>query len=130
LEWTRTYLIAKYQDQKPNPFVLDCSLAKRSYCSQSPNCSQISATDAFDHNEISISPNPFNAFIEIHTDTRLDAIDCTLYNSMGHQVNHTILNLKTSGTRWNLEDLAPGYYFAVFSNSQKKSIKRVSIIKN
>lgn len=130
LEWTRTYLIAKYQDQKPNPFVLDCSLAKRSYCNHSPNCSQISATDAFDHNQISISPNPFNAFIKIHTDTKLDRIDCSIYNSIGHLVMHTNLNLKTSGTSWNLEDLSPGYYFVVFSNSQKQFIKRLSIIKN
>ncbi len=33
LEWARTWLIAQYQDGKPNPFVLDCTLAKRTYCS-------------------------------------------------------------------------------------------------
>ncbi len=31
-EWERTFLIAQYQDGKPNPFVLDCTLAKRTYC--------------------------------------------------------------------------------------------------
>ncbi len=31
-EWDRTFLIAQYQDDKPNPFVLDCTLAKRTYC--------------------------------------------------------------------------------------------------
>ncbi len=31
LEWLRTYRIAEYQEDKPNPFVLDCSLA-RLYC--------------------------------------------------------------------------------------------------
>jgi endonuclease I len=31
LEWARTNIIAKYQ-QFPNPFVLDCSLASRTYC--------------------------------------------------------------------------------------------------
>ncbi len=34
LEWERTFLIAHYQDDKPNPFVLDCSLAERTYCSE------------------------------------------------------------------------------------------------
>ncbi len=32
LEWTRNLMIAAYQDGKPNPFILDCSLAKRTYC--------------------------------------------------------------------------------------------------
>lgn len=32
LEWERTQLIAQYQDDKPNPFVLDCTLAYRAYC--------------------------------------------------------------------------------------------------
>lgn len=34
LEWARTFLIAQYQDDKPNPFVLDCTLAKRTYCEE------------------------------------------------------------------------------------------------
>lgn len=31
-EWTRTMKISTYQDDIPNPFILDCSLALRSYC--------------------------------------------------------------------------------------------------
>lgn len=31
-EWQRTYQIAAHQDGKPNPFVLDCTLAERTYC--------------------------------------------------------------------------------------------------
>ncbi|MCB0572698.1 MAG: endonuclease [Phaeodactylibacter sp.] len=31
-EWARTWAIASYQDGKPNPFVLDCTLASRCYC--------------------------------------------------------------------------------------------------
>jgi len=32
LEWERTHIIARYQDGKANPFVLDCSLPFRTYC--------------------------------------------------------------------------------------------------
>ena len=32
-EWDRTWAIAEFQSNKPNPFVLDCTLAERSYCS-------------------------------------------------------------------------------------------------
>jgi len=31
-EWDRTWKIAQYQDGKPNPFVLDCTLPERTYC--------------------------------------------------------------------------------------------------
>ena len=33
-EWLRNIKIAKYQELKPNPFVLDCSLAGRIYCGE------------------------------------------------------------------------------------------------
>ena len=36
LEWKRTMMIAKHQDGKANPFVLDCSLPQRSYCDDQP----------------------------------------------------------------------------------------------
>lgn len=31
-EWHRTWVIARYQGNKPNPYVIDCSLVKRMYC--------------------------------------------------------------------------------------------------
>lgn len=37
-ELTRTQQIAVYQDQKENPFVLDCTLAERMYCSGVGEC--------------------------------------------------------------------------------------------
>ncbi|MBK8705327.1 MAG: endonuclease [Saprospiraceae bacterium] len=43
-EWARTFQIAQYQDGKPNPFVLDCTLAARVYCSDTPGAC-IPATD-------------------------------------------------------------------------------------
>lgn len=32
IEYDRTYLIASYQNDLPNPFVLDCTLAQRTFC--------------------------------------------------------------------------------------------------
>ena len=32
IEYDRTYLIATYQNDRPNPFVLDCTLAQRTFC--------------------------------------------------------------------------------------------------
>ena len=45
-EWIRSQKIAFYQDGKPNPFVLDCSLAARMYCDKvSSFCSQLAIND-------------------------------------------------------------------------------------
>ena len=62
LEWVRTYKIANYQDDKQNPFVLDCSLA-RLYCnSVSPACRIVNTKEltGFDSN-LTLSPNPIEA---------------------------------------------------------------------
>jgi hypothetical protein len=47
-EWLRTIKIANYQEQKPNPFVLDCSLVGRIYCGDiSPECQLLPSNDIF-----------------------------------------------------------------------------------
>lgn len=40
-ELLRTERIASYQDGKPNPFIVDCSLAKRTYCPELSECAQV-----------------------------------------------------------------------------------------
>lgn len=70
-ELSRTWKISAYQQDNPNPFVLDCTLVYRSnYCSgdPSPYCAQIaSPIEELDiSKEISISPNPANTNIEIN----------------------------------------------------------------
>lgn len=44
-EWERTFLIAQYQDDKANPFVLDCTLAGRMYCPEIAGNNCISDVD-------------------------------------------------------------------------------------
>lgn len=62
IEIERTNKIAPYQENKPNPFVLDCSLAYRCYCSgfQAPPACQTSSTDenAATALPVALSPNP------------------------------------------------------------------------
>jgi hypothetical protein len=44
VELIKTWRIAPYQQNKPNPFVLDCTLARRLYCPELPNdCQTVSA---------------------------------------------------------------------------------------
>ena len=63
LEWERTWKIAAYQDDKPNPYVLDCSLASRTYCDFiSEQCLKVNTEDVFDAQSVDarVYPNPVN----------------------------------------------------------------------
>lgn len=59
-ELIKTLRIAPYQENKPNPFVLDCTLARRMYCPELPV--QCQTTSVFEYNRsplgLRVSPNP------------------------------------------------------------------------
>lgn len=58
-EWERTFMIAGYQDNLPNPFVLDCTLAYRSYCQGfSSDCETTIVNDEPNQPQIRVYPNP------------------------------------------------------------------------
>ena len=59
-ELTKTWRIAPYQDGKPNPFVLDCTLASRTWCPGTPPVclSGTSAPEAANLLKMSVMPNP------------------------------------------------------------------------
>ncbi|GAB4258067.1 MAG: hypothetical protein Kow0027_25520 [Saprospiraceae bacterium] len=44
-EWNRTWAIAPYQSGKPNPFVLDCTLPERTYCSDFGQTCTVASTE-------------------------------------------------------------------------------------
>ncbi|MBC7775449.1 MAG: endonuclease [Phycisphaerae bacterium] len=71
-ELRKTWRIAPYQDGKPNPFVIDCTLARRCWCpGVTPNC--LVSTDApaapFE-GALRVWPNPANdmLFFQVETD--------------------------------------------------------------
>lgn len=61
-EWERTFLIASHQSDKPNPFVLDCSLAARMYCPDLVNelCMVTANISVLEQLEVKVFPNPTN----------------------------------------------------------------------
>jgi hypothetical protein len=59
-EWERTFAVADYQDGKRNPFILDCTLAYRSYCQDFVNDCDIPMSAQGDAQaQIKVYPNPF-----------------------------------------------------------------------
>lgn len=59
-EWERTFAIAVHQDDKPNPFVLDCTLAARVYCPELIGNNCITASDELAAQSLQaiFAPNP------------------------------------------------------------------------
>jgi len=63
LEWQRTWHIAQYQ-ATPNPFVLDCTLAERTFCGDSSGTCLVSTKERIGNGAFGlkeISPNPLRA---------------------------------------------------------------------
>lgn len=89
LEWMRTFLISKYQDDKPNPFILDCSLAARTFCPQiMQNCLAASSTEnLLTFGEFSIFPNPASDWINVDFSTeKATGIQFNFYDAFGRKV--------------------------------------------
>ncbi len=59
-EWIRNQKIAEYQDDKLNPFILDCSLAARLYCPEIDNACAILDNENIKKSSPKIFPNPSN----------------------------------------------------------------------
>lgn len=89
-EWDKTQMIGAYQQGKVNPFVVDCTLPERSYCSDMPLRCDISLSTNIPEIEgfyTKIFPNPASptSQIQVTIPNRAD-ISLKIYNSLGQMV--------------------------------------------
>ncbi|HHH54550.1 MAG TPA: T9SS type A sorting domain-containing protein [Bacteroidetes bacterium] len=139
LEWARTWLIAKYQDGKPNPFVLDCSLASRTYCDfLSDGCRRVSNKDILNSNDImlKIFPNPASEFIKVKfINTGFNKIEIEVLNILGKKVKSFSCfedGSEISQFEIEISDLNKGIYVLKMKSDNKEkflNISKVFIIK-
>lgn len=109
-EHNRTYKIATHQGDKPNPFVLDCSLAARSYCDEiSVLCSQtVSASDIEWRKSVQVFPNPTRDLLNIELAAMSKEIIVEISDLSGRKLSsETFRNVKKITLPHNLE---PSYY--------------------
>lgn len=123
-EWNRTFKIAQYQAGKPNPFILDCSLALRSFCPQvTSNCLEVSSNTDLYSNLISVSiyPNPAHDYVNIRVENDLATeAKVNVYSSMGSLIqSHNFENLRGGENTFQLPLIAKGMVVLeiVFGNS-------------
>jgi hypothetical protein len=89
IELRKTWRIARYQDGKPNPYVLDCTLAQRTWCPNiAPNCTLSNKEPKAElYLELSIVPQPAHqqARVEVFLPFSGD-IRITIYAFTGQQM--------------------------------------------
>lgn len=99
LEWLRTFRIANYQDNQPNPYILDCSLAGRTFCdSVRYACEQFIISDIDEpilEDHLLIYPNPNSGtdiFVEMPTRSSFELLQINIVNMMGKLVYRQTYN--------------------------------------
>ncbi len=87
LEWERTFMIANWQDDKQNPFILDCSLASRMYCPEISSACQLTNINELEVNDFSLVGNPFNEEIVIDRASAQNEIrEISVYSMLGAEL--------------------------------------------
>jgi len=132
-EWNNTFKIAAYQDNKTNPFVLDCSLAARLYCDNiSAACSatNIQERELVDSN-IKIFPNPISTKLNIESSYLKDIKRYTITDLGGRIVLSNAVSKQSLHTIY-LEGLNKGFYLITFQlvleGNSYNIIKKLSIL--
>jgi len=99
-EWNRTHKIAQYQDGKPNPFVLDCTLAMRSFCPHlATNCQGLSSTsvDQSGFQSAVVFPNPASGQVNIRIHSNASSnVKVNVFSNIGKLIQSTTFKNSTT----------------------------------
>ena len=128
LEWERNKMIASYQDDKRNPFVLDCSLAFRTYCPDVEDlCEFTSIREQLGVIE-RLYPNPAQARIELELDRLVSDGVVQILNTYGQLVLQTELSDERK-TSINVAHFSSGIYSLSILDSAGKAVGSVRFTK-
>ncbi len=116
-EWTRTFQIAKYQDSKPNPFILDCSLLKRSYCPLLPLCQSNTSTIKVDRIDYFLKENPAGNTLKFELKNSNEPFQLILSQISGKQIRS--FNCISEKQELNIEFLPAGVYLIQLHSAHK-----------
>jgi len=138
LEWQRNYKIASYQSDKLNPFVLDCSLAGRSYCNFiDDNCTALNSESfpAF-QNDCFVFPNPFSNKLKIklpeNFPTNFEVNICDLFGRKIYIKEVDRSRVKTMHIELYLATLEvnKGMYTLFLNNPEGQTLYSSIVVKN
>jgi endonuclease I len=122
-EWNRTWQIASHQDDKPTPFVIDCTLAARLYC---PELLDINCVTGVTTGPVlegfligTPAPNPSRGTFRLNTTLPAAGELSWRWRDAQGRLVHTTQSRVEAGTRsWTIQLPYAGYWFGevMFSN--------------
>jgi len=126
-EYERTWIIAGYQDNKPNPFVLDSTLARRIWWFEETTINPVSVPVS----QVllcSAYPNPFNAEVTFRINLpQAGHLQLTIYDLRGRVIDIPVESQMEAGEHhfaWQAADHASGVYLIrVESSRATKALK-------
>ena len=120
VEWDRNDMIATYQENKKNPFILDCTIAKRLYCPNHSDCQMSTSTFAPELTHgIKIIPNPAVEQISITTEPGVSIAIVSLMDHLGRKFRL----YQVGEHQYRVDHLAKGLYFleVVYEEGSKRA---------
>jgi len=116
LEYFRSLDIAEYQEDKANPFVLDCSVATRTFCGTitSVACDNtVSTNEPTQLLEFQLFPNPSSSSFDLSFAERHKKVNLEILNLMGQQLMN--LSFVEQQNIHVIHKLPSGSYFSKIS---------------
>jgi endonuclease I len=121
-ELLRNEIIAHYQDGKRNPFILDCSLVMRAYCSQLPECPVVSSgVLPKEDNTILYLPGSYQFMI---TGQPNQIWQLHIFDILGRDIHFLSMYSQQPGEAIFLPS---GFYFAVATQGRHEINTRINI---
>lgn len=112
-EYNRSIQIAKYQEGKANPFVLDCSLAERMFCEQ--GFCETASVDDVNFSQLKVYPNPAHTILNIELDDVFKNSKINIVNMLGVTIKFQDISVGKSLVQIDLDGVEAGIYFVVIS---------------
>lgn len=118
-EWNRNLMIASYQDDKVNPFILDCRLA-RLYCGDIEGYCISVSTNSTSVESIESYPNPVSdRLVVINSGNRYSRFQISTAN--GQIVQSGFTQLHTDELIIDVSTLMKGFYIIAFSDDKDRT---------
>ena len=113
-EWARTFAIAQYQDGKPNPFIVDCTLPSRLYCQEIPNANCVVGTSEIVVGDLAASffPNPTRGQGQLHLQTaEAGMLQVQYFDALGRQAYSEEIAVANGEVTLTLNLPGTGFWF-------------------
>jgi len=133
LEYARALIIAKYQSNKANPYVLDTTLIRRGYFPQyTVGVAKRPILPIDTHLEQNF-PNPFNPATTVqYSVSSFGQVTLTVYDLLGREVSTLVNEMKESGNysvSFDASALSSGMYFCRLQSGSTIATKKITLLK-